>query len=73
LNGTCGKAVTSKNKGKACLSDLDCPTTDSSTYARCKCGFSTKGTKYCDIEGGDTLWLAAYAAVKHFIQWIIRI
>lgn len=63
-NGTCGKALTSKNAGKSCLSDADCPTSDSNTYASCKCGISTKGLKYCDIEGGDTDWLAAYEAVR---------
>ena len=57
-NGTCGKAVLSKNavtqsllnfQGNPCLSDLDCPTTDTTVYATCRCGFSTKGQKYCDI------------------------
>lgn len=62
LNGTCGKAVTSSRAGLSCLSDLDCPTSDTNTYAKCKCGYSTKGQKYCDIEGGDDLWLNAATA-----------
>ena len=64
LNGTCGKTYTSSRAGRACLSDADCPTSDTNTYARCKCGFSTKGLKYCDIEGGDDQWLAAAEAVS---------
>lgn len=48
------KLATSTRAGKPCLSDADCPTSDSNTYAKCKCGFSTKGLKYCDITAGDT-------------------
>ena len=67
LNGTCGRTLTSTRKGLACLSDADCPTSDTATQASCKCGFSTKGLKYCDIEGGDTEWLAAAAAVLIYL------
>lgn len=63
-NGTCGKALTSINKGKTCLSDADCPTSDTNTFAKCRCGFSTKGLKYCDIEGGDEAWLLAATNVS---------
>ncbi len=46
------------------MSDLDCPTTDPSKYAKCRCGHTSKGTKYCDIEGGDEEWTEAYDLVK---------
>lgn len=28
MNGTCGKTLVSKNAGKPCLTDFDCPTSD---------------------------------------------
>ena len=46
------------------MSDLDCPTTDPVTYASCKCGHTSKGTKYCDILGGDDEWTESYALVS---------
>ena len=46
------------------MSDLDCPTTDPAQFAKCKCGHTAKGTKYCDIEGGDDEWLEAYSLVR---------
>lgn len=46
------------------MSDLDCPTTDPVTYASCKCGHTSKGTKYCDILGGDDEWTESYALVN---------
>ena len=56
-SGRCSKLVKSKNKGKACKTKLDCPTTDPDAYAECKCGYGEKGQKYCDIEGGDEEWV----------------
>jgi hypothetical protein len=46
------------------MSKFDCPTTDPSQWAKCKCGHTSKGTKYCDIEGGDDEWLEAYSLVS---------
>jgi hypothetical protein len=45
------------------MSDLDCPTTDPAIFAKCKCGHTSKGTKYCDVEGGDDEWTESYALV----------
>jgi hypothetical protein len=47
------------------MSDLDCPTTDPAQFAKCKCGHTAKGTKYCDIEGGDDEWVEAYTLVTY--------
>ncbi len=46
------------------MSKFDCPTTDPSQWAECKCGHTSKGTKYCDIEGGDDEWVEAYTLVR---------
>ena len=46
------------------MSDLDCITTDPALFAKCKCGHTAKGTKYCDIEGGDDEWTESYALVS---------
>ena len=48
------------------MSDQDCPTTDPSVFAPCKCGHTAKGTKYCDILGGDDEWVASYALVSNY-------
>jgi len=53
-------------KGKPCISDADCPTSDTTVFAKCRCGFSTKGLKYCDIEGGDTPWETAIEAFSAY-------
>lgn len=74
LNQTSGRCVTglkSKNKGGVCMSDLDCPTTDPAIFAKCKCGHTSKGTKYCDIEGGDDEWTEAYALVRLLTSHIL--
>lgn len=63
-SGRCVNGLKSKNKGGVCMSDLDCPTTDPALFAKCKCGHTSKGTKYCDIEGGDDEWTEAYALVN---------
>jgi hypothetical protein len=66
LNQTSGRCVAglkSKNKGGVCMSDLDCPTTDPAIFAKCKCGHTSKGTKYCDVEGGDDEWTESYDLV----------
>ena len=75
-SGRCSSGLKSKNKvsnidlfknylnqGKICTSDLDCPTTDPQKYASCKCGHNAKGTKYCDIEGGDDEWTDVFTKV----------
>ncbi|CAI2371624.1 unnamed protein product [Moneuplotes crassus] len=54
--GRCFSGVKSLQKGKICSTDLDCPTTVEDIFAQCKCGFSVKGQKYCDIEGDDDEW-----------------
>lgn len=70
-SGRCASGLKSKNKvnislfivfkkGKICTSDKDCPTTDPQKYASCKCGHNAKGTRYCDIEGGDDEWTDAF-------------
>ena len=74
MNQTSGRCVTglkSKNKGGVCMSNLDCPTTDPSTFANCKCGHTAKGTKYCDIEGGDDEWIEANTLVSTFNNQIL--
>lgn len=58
--GICAQGVKSLNKGQPCSSETDCPTTDSNVYASCKCGFNSKGTKYCDISAGDDEWVSAF-------------
>lgn len=74
LNQTSGRCVTglkSKNKGGVCMSDLDCPTTDPAIFAKCKCGHTSKGTKYCDVEGGDDEWTEAYDFVSlYFLKFV---
>lgn len=55
-------------QGGVCMSDLDCPTTDPAIFAKCKCGHTAKGTKYCDIEGGDDEWTESYDLVRIAIQ-----
>ena len=47
-----------------CNSDLDCPTSDSQIYGKCKCGHNAKGLKYCDVEGGDDEWIDAFSKVS---------
>lgn len=62
VNATTGRwasKIKSKNKGKVCTTDADCPTTDSNVNAKCKCGFNTNGDKYWDIEAGDDEWVKA--------------
>jgi len=53
------------------MSDLDCPTTDPAIFAKCKCGHTSKGTKYCDIEGGDEEWTEAYSFVSFYRDQIL--
>ena len=66
--GRCTKGVLSQQKGKFCNSDQDCPTTDSTVFAECKCGFSKEGKKYCNIEGGDDEWVKALESYKIYID-----
>lgn len=72
-NGICGQGLKSIQKGrkeflfmiagKVCRTDSDCPTNDMNNLAKCKCGFNSNGTKYCDIMPGDTEWVQTRAAV----------
>lgn len=50
------------------MSDLDCPTTDPAKFAKCKCGHTAKGTKYCDIEGGDEEWVEANDLFEKYFE-----
>ncbi len=59
----CSGGATSSNKGKACASSTDCPTSISGQYTACRCGLNNNGQKYCDAEGGDQEWVAARDAV----------
>ena len=67
--GRCSKGIMSLNKGKFCNSDLDCPTTDSSKYAKCKCAVSAEGKSFCDIEGGDDEWLQVMTSYENYIDF----
>jgi hypothetical protein len=62
--GKCFAGVKSLQKGKVCSTDLDCPTTVDDIFAQCKCGFSVKGQKYCDVEGDDDEWQEALLAFE---------
>jgi hypothetical protein len=53
------------------MSNLDCPTTDPAIFAKCVCGHTSKGTKYCDIEGGDDEWTEAYDLVSTAITHVM--
>ena len=50
-------------KGSECLKNTDCPT-QRDTFAKCSCSYDSKGTKYCDLEGGDDQWVTARSKVK---------
>ena len=64
--GKCSQALTSKNKGQIWLTDSDCPTSDSSTFASWK--WSLNGSKLWDIQGGDSEWTNAFSKFKTYIQ-----
>lgn len=64
--GRCFAGVKSLQKGKVCLTELDCPTTVEDIFAQCKCGFSEKGQKYCDLEGDDDEWLEVREAFEKY-------
>ena len=69
-SGRCVEGLKSKNKGGVCMSNLDCPTTDPAIFAKCVCGHTSKGTKYCDIEGGDDEWTEANdLVITHVIPY----
>ena len=68
-SGRCASGLLSTNKRKVCTSDLDCPTSDPAKNAKCKCGHNAKGTKYCDIEGGDDEWADAFAKVSNLLRF----
>lgn len=66
--GRCYKSIKSLNKvrlpvsraqGRSCTTNRECPTTEAEVYAACKCGYSSKGLKYCDLAGGDDEWTDA--------------
>ena len=64
--GRCASILKSKNKGKVCKTDADCPTTDENIKAQCKWGFNSDGNKYCDIEAGDEEWVTATRLFQEF-------
>mmetsp|Transcript_13586 Transcript_13586/g.15755 ORF Transcript_13586/g.15755 Transcript_13586/m.15755 type:complete len:246 (-) Transcript_13586:123-860(-) len=64
--GKCAPALKSKNKGQPCNFDSDCPTSDSSVNASCKCSFS--GALICDISGGDSEWTDAFDKFQAYIE-----
>jgi hypothetical protein len=57
------KKVKSLTQGQKCNTDSDCPASDGLTSAKCRCGFNSNGTKYCDILPGDSEWVITRAAV----------
>jgi len=59
------KSMMKYSKGQPCLSSSDCPT-KSGSFAPCKCGFNSNGTKYCDIMPGDTQWVTTRLAFKGY-------
>ncbi len=40
-----------------CEIDDDCPSKDGLTTGKCKCGWNTEKTKYCDLLPGDDEWV----------------
>lgn len=64
--GKWGEAVKSTNRGLSCSSDSDCPSSDPSIFAPCKCSFD--GTKRCDILGGDDVWVNALEKFKGYVE-----
>ena len=55
--GNCSDGASSKNKGKECTVNEDCPSVDGSTTAKCACGWNSKKTRHCDLLPGDDEWL----------------
>lgn len=55
--GNCSAGAVSKNKGKECKTDADCPSIDGKITARCSCGWNSKKSKYCDLLPGDDEWI----------------
>jgi hypothetical protein len=37
-------------------------------FVDCKCGHNAKGTKYCDLGGGDDEWVEAFDAFNKYIE-----
>ncbi len=66
--GTCRAGLKSKNKGKPCKKNTDCPSVeDPNVFANCKCGWNDKKTRYCDLLPGDEEWLDVRARfLKYF-------
>ena len=57
--GNCSEGAVSKNKGKQCDTNDDCPSEDGTTTAKCACGWNTKKNRYCDLLPGDDEWVKA--------------
>ncbi len=52
--GICQAGYKSKNKGKPCKTNKDCPSVeDPNVFANCKCGWNEKKIRYCDLLPGD--------------------
>ena len=59
-------------QGRSCTTNRECPTTEAEVYAACKCGYSSKGLKYCDLAGGDDEWSEAINKVRAICPILIR-
>ena len=52
--GTCRPGLRSRNKGKPCKKNTDCPSVeDPNQFANCKCGWNANKVRYCDLLPGD--------------------
>ena len=69
VNRTTGNWATklkSKNKGKICSTETDCPTSDENVNSAWKWGYNENGNSYCDIEAGDKEWVDATSKFQEF-------
>eukprot|EP01017_Pseudomicrothorax_dubius_P014017 TRINITY_DN1642_c0_g1_i7.p1 TRINITY_DN1642_c0_g1~~TRINITY_DN1642_c0_g1_i7.p1 ORF type:complete len:199 (+),score=7.24 TRINITY_DN1642_c0_g1_i7:148-744(+) len=72
-NGICTGGPKSKNRGNPCQTDRDCETDNPSIFAKCLCGMSETGTKFCDIMAGDEEWVSSRRAVPKTLWLAISI
>jgi hypothetical protein len=66
--GICIDGANSTKKGEVCTTDADCPSNTTNVLASCNCGWTSAGTKYCDILKGDTEWESAHTAFKAYFD-----
>lgn len=55
--GNCSDGAVSKNKGKQCDTNDDCPSDDGATTSKCSCGWNAGKKRYCDLLPGDDEWV----------------